>query len=54
MEKVKQKDNIYGYYEEYILIFEGEILNGKINGKGKEYGFNGKIKFEGEYLEGKK
>ena len=30
------------------------ILNGKINGKGKEYYFNGNIKFEGEYLNGKK
>ena len=53
-EKVKQKNNINDYYEEYILIFEGELLNGKIHGKVKEYGFNGKIKFEGEYLEGKK
>ena len=24
------------------------ILNGKINGKGKEYYYNGKLKFEGE------
>ena len=32
------------------LFFEGEILNGKINGKDKEYFNNNKIKFEGEYL----
>ena len=35
------------------LIFEGEYLNGKRNGKGKEYYNNGNLKFEGEYLNGK-
>ena len=35
------------------LIFEGECLNGKRNGKGKEY-YDGKIEFEGEYLNGKR
>ena len=34
------------------IIFEGEYVNGKRNGKGKEYGNYGKIKFEGEYLNG--
>ena len=34
------------------MIFEGEYLNGKRNGKGKEYYSNGEIKFEGEYLFG--
>ena len=37
-----------------VLIFEGEYLNGKKNGKGKEYYENGKLKFEGEYLNGEK
>jgi len=37
-----------------ILIFEGEYLNGKKNGKGKEYYYDGKLKFEGEYLNGNK
>ena len=39
-------------FEDYDneLIFDGEYLNGKKNGKGKEYYKNGKIKFEGEYL----
>ena len=41
--KVKEYDN-YGKLE-----FEGEYLNGKRNGKGKEYA-EGKLKFEGEYL----
>jgi antitoxin component YwqK of YwqJK toxin-antitoxin module len=41
-------------YNEYdILIFEGEHLNGKRNGKGKEY-FCGELVFDGEYLYGKK
>ena len=37
-----------------LMIFEGEYLNGKRNGKGKEYYDNGELKFEGEYLNGKK
>ena len=36
------------------LIFEGEYINGKRNGKGKEYNDNGELIFEGEYLNGKK
>ena len=36
------------------LIFEGEYKNLKRNGKGKEYYTNRKLKFEGEYLKGKK
>ena len=35
-------------------MYEGEYLNGKRNGKGKEYYKNGKLIFEGEYLNGKK
>ena len=42
----------YGYNND--LIFEGEFLNGeRWNGKGKEY-VEGKLKFEGKYLNGKK
>ena len=37
-----------------VVIFEGEYLNWKKNGKGNEYYENGKIKFKGEYLNGKK
>jgi len=29
-------------------------LNGKKNGKGKEYNYFGKLEYEGEYLNGKK
>ena len=35
------------------LIYEGEYLNGKRHGKGKEYNYKGQLKFEGEYLNGK-
>ena len=36
------------------LKYEGVHLNGKKNGRVKEYYNNGKLKFEGEYLNGKK
>ena len=39
--------------KEYKLLFKGEYLNGKRNGKGKEYDYNDKLVFEGEYLNGK-
>ena len=35
-------------------IFEGEYLNGKRNGKGKEYYSSGKVKFKGDYYEDKR
>ena len=35
------------------LVFEGEYLNGERNGKGKEYDYFRKLKFEGEYYDGK-
>ena len=37
-----------------IIIFEGEYLNGKKSGKGKEFNDYGKLIFEGEYLKGKR
>ena len=62
----KGKIKIYDEYDEDRLIFEGEYLNGEINGKGKEYFHYGYydrddgrmiyydkiIIFEGEYLNG--
>ena len=39
---------------ERTLIYEGEYLNGKKNGKGKEYNDDGDLIFEGEFLNGKK
>ena len=35
------------------LLYEGEYLNGKRNGKGKKYNSYGKIEFEGEYFNDK-
>jgi len=35
-------------------MFEGEYLEGKENGKGKEYYSNGVLKFEGEYINGER
>ena len=34
------------------LLFEGNFLNGKKNGKGKEFNVEEKLIFEGEYLNG--
>ena len=42
------------YNSNYVLIFEGECLNGQINRKGKEYDEDGHLKFEGQYLNGKR
>ena len=42
------------YYSKYgNLKYEGEFLNGKWNGKGKEYKFD-KIIFQGNYLNGER
>ena len=35
-----------------IIVFEGQYLKGKKNGRGKEYYDDGKLKFEGDYLNG--
>ena len=45
------KEKIYNDY--CHLIFEGEYLNGKKNGKWKEYWHN-RLNFEGEYLNGER
>ena len=47
-----KKGKEYGYNGRLILIFEGEYLKGKRNGKGKEYNEDGNLIFEGEYLNG--
>jgi len=43
---------IYDYYRD-MIYFEGEYINGEINGKGKKY-FNGNLQFEGEYFKRQK
>ena len=35
------------------LVYEGEFVNGKKSGKGKEY-LNGRLIFEGEFLNGQR
>ena len=52
-ELINGNGNVREFYGDGNLIFEGEYLNGKRNGKGIEYS-EGKIKFEGEYLNGKR
>ena len=42
------------YDRNFNIIFEGEYLNDKRNGKGVEYNKTGKIRFKGEYLNGKR
>ena len=37
-----------------MIYYEGEILNGKKHGKGKEFFASGKILYEGEYLNGER
>ena len=35
-------------------MFKGEYLNGKRNGKGKEFNYNEELIFDGEYLNGER
>ena len=37
-------------YDEYLVKFEGEYLNGQRIGKRKEYDNCGNLRYEGEYL----
>ena len=43
------KAKIYNAFDDSIM-YEGEYSNGKKNGKIKEYDKNGKLLFEGEYI----
>ena len=57
--KYETKNKGIEYHENGVLmIYEGEFLNGKRNGKGVEYeyiqSFFPSISFEGEYLNGKR
>ena len=51
-----ESDKIGKLYNAYnnILIYEGDYLKGKRQGKGKEYFDEGNLKFEGEYLNWKR
>ena len=43
----------YKIKKDNLLVFKGEYLNGKRNGKGREYYDNNNLKYQGEYKEGK-
>ena len=47
------KGTIYNAFNNKIL-YNGEISNGKKNGRGKEYDTFGNVLFEGEFLNGKR
>ena len=52
----KRKGKIYDAYQD-ILLYEGEILNGKKNGKGKEYELEydySYLIYEGEFINGER
>ena len=54
-ELINGNGSVKEYYDEGKLKFEGQYLNGKKTGKGKEYNsYNYKLEFEGEYLDGKR
>ena len=52
--KWKGKIKEYQLWNSGNPIFEGEIVDGQRNGKGKEYDNVGRLIFEGEYKNGKK
>ena len=49
---IQDKNGIIKEYYNGYLIYEGEYLNDKRNGKGKGFGENGEIIFEGEFKDG--
>ena len=40
------------FYENGVLAYKGEYLNGRRHGKGKEYDEDGELLYEGNYLNG--
>ena len=52
-ELINGKGKVKEYFIDGSLRFEGEYLNGKRHGIGREYGMFG-LEFEGEYLNGKR
>ena len=52
-ELINGKGKVKEYDYQGKIKFEGEYLNGKRNGKGKEF-WDGELYFEGEYLNGER
>ena len=51
----RAKGIVKEYYDDgKTLLFQCEYKDGELNGQGRHYDFRGKIKFEGEYLKGKR
>ena len=50
----KGKGKFKEFFDDGVLKFEGEYLNGERNGKGKRFDYEGEILFEGIYLNGEK
>ena len=50
--ELKKGKGLIKEYNEDILEYEGEYINGLRNGKGKEYDKDGNVIFEGEYING--
>ena len=48
------KGIIREYFDNGLLLYEGEYSNGNRNGIGKEYNLKEKLLFEGQYLNGKR
>ena len=51
--KIKEEEED-DYCSSGHILFEGEYLEGEINGKGKEFDYDGDLIFEGEYVNGKR
>ena len=50
---INGKGKVKEYYDDK-LNFEGEYLNGKKSGKGKDYDYQGDLIYKGEYLNGER
>ena len=48
------ENNFGSKFESKIMKYEGEYLNGKWDGKGKEFNANGHLIYEGEYKDDNK
>ena len=53
-ELIKGKGLIKEYNKNNILKYEGEFLNGELNGIFKTFNYKGQPSFEGEYINGKR
>ena len=51
----RAKGKVKQYFDDgKTLLFECELKDNELNGQGRHYSYNGNIKFEGEYVKGKR